>query len=253
MDLRDEYKKEFSEITPDEAAMERIRRGVERKLAEPEVTKKKLPMRIVTIGGSIAACLVIGVTVITLTHGGKFATDGINNMTGGSAAPTAGSPSGDTNGNTNGNTVNANEFAGGWDTSNEPNLDADNGVCAEGVVSADEAGDGVTGASVTGAGGSLGDFPAEPTDNASARAVLTFDGDTLTFEHNGETAVYTALPNIDIGKYGDDNITSSEFDENSERIEAVLNGEVMFVIIKGDELLLFNSENAYKATFVKSE
>ena len=68
MNFRDEYKKEISELTSDETA-ERIRRGVTDKLAEPEAAKKRpLPLRrIAVIGGSVAACLVIGVTALVLT------------------------------------------------------------------------------------------------------------------------------------------------------------------------------------------
>ena len=73
MNFRDEYTKEVSEISPDEAALERIRSGVAKKLAESETAKKKpLPLRrIAVVGGSIAACLVIGVTAVVITGGGR--------------------------------------------------------------------------------------------------------------------------------------------------------------------------------------
>ena len=67
MNFKDEYKKEFSEISPDEAAAERIRKGVAEKLNE-KTPKKPLFLRTTMIAaGSAAACLVIGVSALLLS------------------------------------------------------------------------------------------------------------------------------------------------------------------------------------------
>ena len=81
-------------------------------------------------------------------------------------------------------------------------------------------------------------------------ARITLDGELLTLEYNGETTVYTEFSNPDSGK---DNDSDSELGENAERIEVLSDGEIMFVLIRENEILLFNSENAYLGTFVKSE
>lgn len=76
MNFRDEYKKEITELSTDETAR-RIRESVMARLEKSEqseptvpeapVKKKPLPIkRIAVVGGSIAACLVIGFTALAV-------------------------------------------------------------------------------------------------------------------------------------------------------------------------------------------
>lgn len=78
MNFRDEYKKEITELSSDETAR-RIRESVMARLEKSEqsepsapeapVKKKPLPIkRIAVVGGSIAACLVIGFTALAVNN-----------------------------------------------------------------------------------------------------------------------------------------------------------------------------------------
>lgn len=78
MNFRDEYKKEITELSSDETAR-RIRESVMARLEKSEqseptapdapVKKKPLPIkRIAIVGGSIAACLVIGFTALAVNN-----------------------------------------------------------------------------------------------------------------------------------------------------------------------------------------
>lgn len=101
MNFRDEYKKEITELSSDDTAR-RIREGVMARLEKsepsaPEAPAKKKPLplkRIAVIGGSVAACLVIGFTVLAVNDihlSDKFIMAPGENMTGGANPGLAGS------------------------------------------------------------------------------------------------------------------------------------------------------------------
>lgn len=258
MNFRDEYKKEISEISPDEAALERIRIGVAKRLAEPEITKKKpLPLRrIAVIGGSAAACLVIGVTAIALT-GGKHFSDTANNMM--VNAPSAGANGGNMAGGAN--------DAPNPNMSSRPNINDDVNESdrtyqggmpnTESVMGNDGYGDTVGEFSPDTAIPAGGAEAQEPSSTAAAR--ITLDGDMLTLRYNGETTVFMARSSdsdsIDKGsETGELGIRPIGPAENAERIEVISsNGERMFLELRDDEAVLFNSENEVLEIYVRVE
>ncbi len=241
MNFRDEYKKEISELTSDETA-ERIRRGVTDKLAEPEAAKKRpLPLRrIAVIGGSVAACLVIGVTALVLTGDGKYFfvgnMDNMNNMMSDNA------PSAGANGATGG--VPNMSSRPNYENTNAEDYTDDGQQNAEGLVSGgndkDAIGDFSPGASMP-AGSATDQDPSYPKT-----ARITLDGELLTLEYNGETTVFgKSLDNND-GDKG-----SAPYGESGERIEAVTSdGKKMFLELYGDEALLFDSENRLLGIYI---
>lgn len=98
MNFKDEYKKEINELSPDEAAAERIREGVMKRLAEQsaDIKPKKNPLPLGKIAAiSAAACLVIGVTTVITVNGFKLI--GNTNFAGNTMAPGNAAP--DTAGN----------------------------------------------------------------------------------------------------------------------------------------------------------
>lgn len=248
MNFRDEYKKEISELTSDETA-ERIRRGVAEKLSEPEVAKKKpLPLRrIAVIGGSAAACLVIGVTALALTGGGKHFFAGISNdMMNGTAAP---DPTASAGGATNGA---PNMSSSG---PNYIDINGGDGVADEGQQNTEGIYSGGSGKDAIGDFSPDASIPAgsatEPSASDTAR--ITLDGDTLTLEYNGETAVFVNISdNIDNG-YAESAQPepSNPSTESGERIEVVTSdGEEMFLERRGNEIILFDSEKRLLGIYV---
>lgn len=253
MNFRDEYKKEILEISPNEAALERIRSGVAKKLAEPETAKKKpLPLRrIAVIGGSVAACLVIGVTAVVITGGGRNLADKMNNLT--INAPTASASGGSMGGGAN--------AAPNPDMSSRPNFDDVNGADhtdqggmtnTEGVTSNDGYGDTVGEFSPDASIPVSGAAEQEPSSSA---ARITLDGKTLTLEYNGETTVFRARYN-GVGKESEDEFGAKPAlsDQSAERIAVISSdGEKMFLELQDDEAVLFDIENEFLGIYVKTE
>lgn len=98
MNFKDEYKKEINELSPGEAAAERIRDGVMKRLSEQsvDIKPKKTPLLLGKIAAiSAAACLVIGVTTVITVNGFKLI--GNTNFSGNVMAPGNAAP--DTAGN----------------------------------------------------------------------------------------------------------------------------------------------------------
>lgn len=254
MNFRDEYKKEISEISPDEAALERIRSGVAKRLAEPGVAKKKpLPLRrIAVIGGSAAACLVIGVTAIALT-GGKHFSGTANNMM--VNAPSAGANGGNMAGGSPNPGMSSRP---NFDNVNESDRTYQGGMPdTESVMGNDGYGDTVGEFSPDTPIPAGGAEAQEPSSTAAAR--ITLDGDTLTLKYNGETTVFTARSNDSDstskdGETGELGIRPIGPAENAERIEVISsNGERMFLELRDDEAVLFNSENEVLEIYVRVE
>lgn len=259
MNFRDEYKKEISEISPDEAALERIRSGVAKRLAEPEVTKKKpLPLRrIAVIGGSAAACLVIGVTAVAITGGGRSFTNKTNNMNG-SIAPTAGASGGGMMGGANAAPNLGMSSTPNFDNVNEADCTDQGGMSnTEDIMGSDGYGDAYAGEFSPDTSIPAGGAEAqEPSSTAAAR--ITLDGDMLTLGYNGETTVFTARFNDSdsIGKDGETGLGVRPVRpaESAERIEVISSdGEIMFLELRDDEAVLFNSENEVLGVYVRVE
>ena len=259
MDFRDEYKKEITELSSDETA-ERIREGVMAKLAQsapsyPEApVKKPLPIkRIAIIGGSIAACLVIGFTAMIAAKnphftGNIFASDRVPNsagMAGGAAAPSAISPSGTPaegvngiSGDDNINQAPGSEFFG----------DASDGGSTGGSLS-DSAPENVPPSADSSA---FGDSePKNPTteqgsgsnnytepDSNNYEVVITFEGDGFTLTDKSSGIIYHFSPaenNDDTGAY----LSPEELGDYS----VVNTAEGEEYIITGDkEIVLLNDE-----------
>lgn len=86
MNFKDEYKKEINELSPDEAAAERIREGVMKRLQSADIKPKKTPLLLGKIAAiSAAACLVIVVTAVITVNGFKLI--GNTNFSGNAMAP----------------------------------------------------------------------------------------------------------------------------------------------------------------------
>lgn len=248
MNFRDEYKKEISGLTSDETA-ESIRRGVAKKLAEPEVAKKKpLPLRrIAVIGGSAAACLVIGVTALALTGGSKYFFAGISNemMNGNTDRKPTASAGGATGSSPNisSSVPNYIDINGGDGIADEGQQNTENFV--SGGNSKDTTGDLSPDASIPANG------ETEPSSSDTAR--VTLDGDTLTLEYNRKTTVFGKISdNIDSGLTESDHPELSDPSaENGECIEVVnSDGEKMFLERRGDEVVLFDSEKRLLGIYV---
>lgn len=280
MNFKDEYKKEFSEISPDEAALERIRKGVADKLAETEKPRKKpLFLRTTMIAtGSVAACLVIGVSALLLS--GNTVKDKSNflGITGGA-------------GNMNNNAENAytsanDKFIG---TDSAPNASSEPDYCGEdtdavitegsskedqndagGTESVGDTG-GVN--SVGGTGGAnsasdtdsaksneneIADYPGNNVTNAteddgsmteasSETAKVTLDGERLTLNYNGETTVFEVMFD-----YFDTSEDIKDNAENSKRISVITDdGEKMTAVFLDDDIIaLYNSDNVFLRRYI---
>ncbi|MCM1166181.1 MAG: hypothetical protein NC299_02295 [Lachnospiraceae bacterium] len=242
MKFGDEYKNEMSMLAPDEETAERIRNGVMKRIAEDAPAKKPLPLRrIAVVGGSIAACLVIGVTAIALTKSDRqFLSSGSGgmNMADNLAPSTGANIAGGADGAQSapaGNNAIAEEFGGGQNN-------VHGGFADAGEESVDFA-------------QSVYDKTGEPEQSiASARpadsfgggerddtALVTLDDDLLTLEYNGETRLFRAVVDSAADNGGSEDNSP---DESAERIKALSpDGRIMFIELFGDELLLFDSEN----------
>lgn len=265
MNFKDEYKKEFSEISPDEAALERIRKGVANKLAETEKPRKKpLFLRTTMIAtGSVAACLVIGVSALLLS--GNTVKDKSNflGITGGA-------------GNMNNNAENAytsanDKFIGtdsapnassepdycGEDTdavitegsSTEERTDTDNTVNAGDAGNADNTKDSETDTTDY-ANESITDAPKEDntmSDPSSAAATIALDGERLILKYNGETTVFEVM--FDYFETSEDIKDNAE---NSKRISVITDdGEKMTAVFLDDDIIaLYNSDNVFLRRYI---
>lgn len=256
MDFRDEYKKEITELSSDETT-QRIREGVMAKLAQsglPQSTspypetpaKKPLPIkRIAVIGGSIAACLVIGFTVIAVknTRLGENIFSGMTmapsannaeapNLAGGAALGSSRPDSvigEDFIGATSG--ANTEQVAGGYwvDTASDGGL-----VDNEPTASAPE---NEQGTSIPAQADSEPRYP--DSDSGESRlALITFEGDGFTLDYDGDIRRFVPAEN---GYDSAPPFPSGA--ETNERIEAYTpDGELYFITLREDDVLLVSEE-----------
>lgn len=268
MNFKDEYKKEFSAISPDEAAIERIRKGVAEKLAETEKPRKK-PLFLrgpIIAAGSVAACLVIGVSALLLSGNtvkdkSDFLgiTGGAGNMNnnaenvytsandkyiGADSAPTA-EIRPDINGEDTGAVITEG-------SSTEERTDTDNTVNAGDAGNADNADNTKDSETDTTdyANESVTDAPKEDntmSDPSSAAATITLDGERLTLKYNGETTVFEVMFD-----YFEPSENIKENDENSKRISVITDdGEEMTAVFLDDDIIaLYNSDNVFLRRYI---
>ena len=252
MDFRDEYKKEVTELSSDET-VERIREGVMAKLAQsaqsyPETpVKKPLPTkRIAMIGGSIAACLVIGFTAIAVSNtrlGEKlFGTDMAPNQVG-AAGMTGGSPQ--NSGSIAAEGING---MGGYDNTNQApsggsagDFDSDGGS-----TGSDPTNSGPQSVPPSANGDALGEsgssYPDAEQDNSKYFVLITFEGDgfTLTESMNGRVARFSPTESDDIaGTYfSPDELHSDVLVYTAEGEEYIVEEVPGYVILLNDELMI---------------
>lgn len=286
MNFKDEYKKEFSEISPDEAAAERIRKGVAEKLNE-KAPKKPLFLRTTIIAaGSAAACLVIGVSALLLgsdsiKDSSNFAgatggagimnnaeninTSANNNFMDADSAPTASSrPDAygenmdvlitEGSGKEDQNDAGGAESVGGTGGANSVS-DTDSVNSAGGAVNPDRA-DSTGGTKIN--GDEIADYPGENitnateddgsmTEPASETAKVTLDGEHLTLNYNGETTVFEVM--FDYFETSEDIKDNAE---NSKRISVITDdGEKMTAVFLDDDIIaLYNSDNVFLRRYI---
>ncbi|GEM_PF-4053518 len=236
MDFRDEYKKEITELSSGETT-ERIRREVMARLSqsgqtETEVREKKpLPMkRIALIGGSIAACLVIGFTVLTAYN--RFINLDSNMMVPGQNAGAmqqgGGSRPNSINGDANDVTGNANEGISldGNDYMSSP-ADGSSASDAQSVPP-----------SANSASESGGDpkFPEADTGLANGETVITLDSEGFTID-SGSSRYRFSLISPDVSAGG---LTDDFPDEHIEARSA--DGTRYIIAFREDDVLLASIE-----------
>lgn len=258
MNFRDEYKKEITELSSDETA-ERIREGVMAKLAQSAPSysetpvKKPLPIkRIAIIGGSIAACLVIGFTAMIAAKNPHFtenilSSDRTFNSAGiaGGVAPSASPPSGTAaedvtgiGGDDNANQAPSGKFFGdtsdGGNTGGKPTDSAPENVPPSADSSA--LGDSEPKNPTTEQGSDSNNYT-EPDSN-NYKVVITFEGDGFTLTDKSSGMIYHFSPaenNDETGTY----LSPEELGDYS----AVNTAEGEEYIITGDkEIVLLNDE-----------
>ncbi len=266
MNFKDEYKKELSEISPDEAAIERIRKGVAEKLAETEKPHKK-PLFLrgsMIAAGSVAACLIIGVSALLL--GGDSLKDSSNFALSGGAGSMNNAENTDTAANDkfldadsaptaeirpdiNGENTGAVITEG---SSTEERTDTDNTVNAGDAGNADNADNTKDSETDTTdyANESVTDAPKEDntmSDPSSAAATITLDGERLTLKYNGETTVFEVMFD-----YFEPSENIKENDENSKRIPVITDdGEEMTAVFLDDDIIaLYNSDNVFLRRYI---
>lgn len=258
MDFRDEYKKVITELSSDETA-ERIREGVMAKLAQsapsyPEApVKKPLPIkRIAIIGGSIAACLVIGFTAMIAARNphfteNLFASDKAPNSAGmaGGAAPSASHPNSlaaegvNGMGDDNINQAPGGEFFGGTSDGGNTGGDPTDSAPENVPPSADSSalGDSEPKNPTTEPGSNNYTEPDSETVG-SPMALITFEGDGFTLTDKSSGIIYHFSPaenNDDTGTY----LSPEELVDYS----VVNTAEGEEYIITGDkEIVLLNDE-----------
>lgn len=271
MNFKDEYKKEFSEISPDEAAAERIRKGVAEKLNEKS-TKKPLFLRTTMIAaGSVAACLVIGVSALLLGNGSL---KNSSNFAGASLG------AGNMNNAENINTSAKDKFV---NTDSAPAVSSRPDSCEENMDTliedgsstvipndagcAESAGDtgGANSASDTGDTGDrksneneIAGYPYENvtgspeddgpmTEPTSETAKITLDGERLTLNYNGETMVFEVMFD-----YFETSVDIKDNAENSKRISVITDdGEEMTAVFLDDDIIaLYNSDNVFLRRYI---
>lgn len=209
MDFRDEYKKEITELSSDETA-QRIREGVMAKLAQstpsyPETpAKKPLPIkRIAVIGGSIAACLVIGFTAAAVnntrigSHLSGGMAPGANNMNHGNPAP----------GSADGTAQQPNQFegiAGEIDAAGGANMGQSDGAqwgdSAQDSGGATSAPENEQNTSMPVQADSESRYPDSGEPGMSPLALISFEGDgfTLTDGLNGRVHRFSPIESDDV-------------------------------------------------------
>lgn len=277
MNFKDEYKKEFSEISPDEAAAERIRKGVAEKLNE-KTPKKPLFLRTTMIAaGSAAACLVIGVSALLLGRGSIKDSSNFAGASGG-----AGIMNNAENINTSANDnflgIDSAPTASSLPDSYGENMDV---LITEGSSKEDQNDAGGTESvgdtggvnSVGGTGGAnsasdtdsaksneneIADYPGNNVTNAteddgsmteasSETAKVTLDGERLTLNYNGETTVFEVM--FDYFNTSEDIKDNAE---NSKRISVITDdGEKMTAVFLDDDIIaLYNSDNVFLRRYI---
>lgn len=264
MDFRNEYKNVIAGISPDEAAAERIRKGVAEKLAAETPKRTPFPVkRTAAIGGSLAACLVVGVTAVMLSGGfggGSFTdkfcfdTPANENMAGGSAprAPFNGAEDGGMNCDTapeaNVSDINGGVPAGGETSDSTPNSVA----YPDSYIKNDNGGDRSNAlapptAVAESPEGSNEDFRPESNGmGETARITLTENGFTL--EYGGGLTAYEERNGF--ADNADDLLSA----ESGDFIEAVLpNGRKMLLRLSGNEAALYDEEYTLLGYFVGVE
>lgn len=264
MNFREEYKNEISEISPDEAAVERIRRGVAEKLTMPENAKKKpLPVRrIAMIGGSLAACLVIGVAALTLTNGGRRFTGLADKMTsnaagmsGGNAAPAASRPP--ANEAAGVGAYDKPDYAAGGMGSSPNSVEGNGGLCQDdggiygenATPSEPKSPSSPSGTSVAEMSGDATGSQDTPEPPVKLPPTITFEGDGFTLEYGSVIMYYKALDEHYDGENGAPPIADSE-----DVIEAETpDGEKFFVQFNGDRLVLYDVEYGLLGIYVTAD
>ncbi len=243
MNFKDEYKKEISKLTPDEAAAERIRKGVMERLSQPETpVKKPLPIkRIAVIGASAAACLIIGLSAIA-----------VHNQRSGNFFVSEASPNA-----SNGGGSQAHNFAGGADGTNScssmPSNNAAESISGSLKPSDDMHTEGDNKSTMgensepqspshsedTGMPGSSNkDNTSGLVGSASETAVITFEGDSFTLDLNG--SIRRLRP-------ADNNNEMSSFIRPDELTEELIkadtpDGERYFILFRENDVMLLSAE-----------
>ncbi len=246
MNFRDEYKKEIKELSSDETT-ERIRREVMARLSQNGPTKtevrekKPLPMkRITLIGGSIAACLVIGFTVLTAYN--RFINLDSNMMVPGQNAggiqQGGGSRPNSINGDANNVTGNANEGISldGNDYMSSP-ADGSSASDAQSVPPS---------ANSTSENGGNQKFPEADAGLANGETVITLDGEGFTLDSGSSSYHFSLIsPNVSAGGLTDD--------FSGEHIEArAADGTRYIIVFREDDVLLASTEYEILGIYVFS-
>lgn len=210
MDLKDEYKKEIKELSPDEAAAERIRQGVAERLArQPKAAPKNpLPLKgIAIIGASSAACLIIGVTVLFSSLTNKWT---IGEALGGNDMNAAGNPAPEINGGKNSD-ENHNTIDG--DNANYGNTADPDSVTAPGS-----------------------DDPAD-----AAPVMIMFDSESCTVFFEGKERKY---------KSEDSESADLALSSGTEYIPAFSeNGKLYYLVFDGEGLMVFDEKNSLSGIY----
>lgn len=244
MDFKDEYKKEMTGLSSDETAR-RIREGVMAQLgrsANPETpVKKPLPIkRIALIGGSIAACLVIGFTAMIAARNphlsGDMSPNAAAGMAGG-ATPSASNPNSIAAEGVNG--------MGGIDANQAPSgglCDSGSDGSSTGYDPTNSAPENDQGTSMPVQADSEPRYPESNEPGMNAFVLITFEGDGFTLTDNIADMVTRFSP-IESGDITDTYLSPDELRSHTsvytaDYEEYIVKDVPGYVILLNDELMI---------------
>lgn len=246
MNFRDEYKKEISKLTPDEAAAERIRKGVMERLSQPETpVKKSLPIkRIAVIGASAAACLIIGLSAIVVhnqRYGNLFIYGANPNASngGGSQAPNFAGGANDADGTNACSSIPSNNAAESISGSMKPSDDMHTEGDNTSTMGENSESQSLPHSEDTGMPGSSNkDSMCDFTVGASETAAITFEDNGFTLDLNGSSRRFRPADyDGELGSF----LEPDELTEELIKADAP-DGERYFILFRENDVMLLSTE-----------